>query len=347
MPLLLPQYHETAINNAAWGAGFTDWVNVKKNMPLYDGHPVPDVPSDGYYDLSRQADWQVQVSKAQAYGIDGFIFYHYWFKNKPELHKPIKQFLASGTAMEFAFSWANETWARTWDGKDNEVILAQEYGGPNDWDKHFSYLLEFFNDPRYTKIENRPLLIIYDAKQLETQIPMLTYLVDKTKKAGFSGLHLIYTEGKKRVTLSNELDFFFHGKLLFEPLRSFSKIHENIFKKIYNNFRHRILRRPIRHDFNQICNSALRNLDRLSPGDIPCGHVEWDNSARKGHRSTILRFESIDQWLDYHRLFQEKVNSIGCHIVTFNAWNEWAEGATIDKSNRNSSNVLDAIKTWK
>ena len=46
MPIVLPQYYETEINNAFWGKGFTDWQNVKSNKPLFDGHPVPDIPLD-------------------------------------------------------------------------------------------------------------------------------------------------------------------------------------------------------------------------------------------------------------------------------------------------------------
>jgi len=32
----------------------------------------------------------------------------------------------------FCISWANEPWARNWDGLENEVLMPQTYGGKKD-----------------------------------------------------------------------------------------------------------------------------------------------------------------------------------------------------------------------
>ena len=90
----LPQFHEIPENNEWWGKGFTEWVNVKKAQPLYEGHEQPRVPlNENYYNLldPNVQVWQAKIAKE--YGVYGFCYYHYWFNGKLLLEKPMENML--------------------------------------------------------------------------------------------------------------------------------------------------------------------------------------------------------------------------------------------------------------
>ncbi|MGC9967876.1 MAG: glycoside hydrolase family 99-like domain-containing protein, partial [Syntrophobacteraceae bacterium] len=69
----LPQYHRIPENDAWWGIGFTDWVNVTQSRPLFPNHYQPRIPLDNnYYDLADIYNQEWQISLAKQYSIYGF-----------------------------------------------------------------------------------------------------------------------------------------------------------------------------------------------------------------------------------------------------------------------------------
>lgn len=86
----LPQFHTIPENDEWWGEGFTEWTNVKKAKPLYKGHKQPKTPLNNNYYILDNPDtikWQAEI--ANKYGIDGMIFYHYYFCGKKITRKTI------------------------------------------------------------------------------------------------------------------------------------------------------------------------------------------------------------------------------------------------------------------
>ena len=133
----LPQYHPIPENDAWWGKGFTEWTNVGKAKPLYRGHYQPRVPADlGYYDLRVPETRQAQADMARSYGVEGFMYWHYWFGGgKRLLERPFNEVLASGEPdFPFALAWANETWKGFAHGLTNRnTLIEQRYLGEQDY----------------------------------------------------------------------------------------------------------------------------------------------------------------------------------------------------------------------
>ena len=153
----LPQFHPIPENDQWWGKGFTEWSNVTAAKPRFHGHYQPQLPTDlGFYDLRLPEVMDAQAELARTYGIQGFCFYHYWFQGKRLLEQPIESYLDLGRPdFPFCLCWANENWTRSWNGRDRDVLLQQSYSEQDDLE-HIEYLLRFFRDPRYIRIDGRP-----------------------------------------------------------------------------------------------------------------------------------------------------------------------------------------------
>lgn len=349
--LYLPQFHAIPENDEWWGKGFTDWVNVRKAKPIFSGHEQPRVPLDNnYYDLSNPESIRWQAQLAKNYNVYGFCFYHYWFNGKLLLEKPAELLLANKDIdIHFCFSWANEPWARTWDGKAHHVIMPQEYGTRKDWEQHFQYLLPFFRDNRYIKENNAPVFLIYKSTSMPEAKAMMDCWNEMATEAGFNGIHFVETlRGEKREKRSLP----YRASVEFEPMRtlflqpSFQLNYKRVRRRVIDFFNHLFhWNIPLNTPF-KFSDVARRSVELQSPKGTYGGvFIGWDNTPRRGLASTIVLPPSKQDFKEYLqakiRQAQENYNT---NYIFVNAWNEWAEGTVLEPDEAHRFEYLEAVK---
>lgn len=363
----LPQFHNIPENDEWWGDGFTEWTNVKKAKPVFEGHQQPRIPlNNNYYNLldNNVKKWQADLAKK--YGIYGFAYYHYWFNGKMLLEKPMEQMLQDKEIdIPFCISWANEPWTKAWVGNERKTLIAQFYGNEDEWKEHFEYLLPFFKDERYIKEDNKPLFIIYRPEIIPCLNNMLDYWQKLAEENGFNGMKFAYQ--------SSEFDLFpdkddsrFDYDIEFQPDVAFSALKRekkftwlrNLRRKAVRVFGQKFgidlyrfggktlqkLAGTNRVEYDKVWNKILTTKP-ISDKSVPGAYVGWDNSPRYGEKATIHLGDSPQKLEKYMTAQIKRAKEVYKKDMLFIfAWNEWAEGGYLEPDERYGYANLEAIK---
>ena len=355
----LPQFHTIPENDMWWGKGFTEWTAVKKAIPLYDGHNEPRIPlNNNYYDLSRKEAIAWQANMAAEYGIYGFGIYHYWFsKDMLLLHKPAEIILDNKDIdIHYMFIWDNASWKRTWSNiknandwapgfdslgtntipkVDNGILAELIYGAEEEWKTHFNYLLPFFKDERYIKIDNRPVFGFFQMKnEFEIIWKMEKYWDQLAKESGFAGMCCM----SKKNYLHNDFDF----KFQYTPLASgrIMQHYKYRLKDIYANKRE-IIRF---YDYDKCWREIIREAKLTDENTFLSGFVQFDDTPRRGKRGRIIKGATPEKFCDYFGQLLDISQKQQKEYVFLTAWNEWGEGAYLEPDTTNGYAYLSAVK---
>ncbi|AFA48878.1 glycosyltransferase WbsX family protein [Acetobacterium woodii] len=356
----LPQFHQIPENDIWWGNGFTEWVNVKKAKPLYEGHYQPRKPlNNNYYNLldDRVKEWQIKLAKEN--GVYGFCFYHYWFGGRMLLQQPVEQFLKnSNLDLPFCICWANENWTQAWVSKDNRILIEQKYGGKPEWKEHFKYLLPYFKDNRYITNNGKPLFVIYRPELIESLNEMLDYWQELARENGFLGIdfayqHLNFDREK------NTDDSRFVYNIEYQPPYAYYDLTKNKFKYLKKIRRHVLSFleqkfninikgvRPggvLRFSYDDMWNQIIKRI----PEDekrIPGAFVDWDNTPRKGEKGSVYEGATPEKFHKYLTKQIRRTRDVYKKDMLFMfAWNEWAEGGYLEPDEKFGFEYLKAIK---
>ncbi len=353
--IYLPQFHRIPENDEWWGEGFTEWTNVRKATPIFEGHVQPRIPLDRrFYDLSDPTELIRQMNIAKEYGIDGFCFYHYWFKGRKLLQAPVEELLNSEKIpLPFMLSWANEPWTRTWDGSKGAqtILMNQDYGSREDWIDHYRYLSQYFKRKEYIKVNNRPVMVIYNPSDITCRKEMFAVWNGCARRDGFEdGLFIINTH---RMAIDREWPIYGDAVFDFEPMATY-----------FDRFNHSIRMKAItKHRGNREDNkrNSYDVIDYSKFGELMVQKevfknvkhylgffTGWDNTPRRGIETRLIfdgnTPDAVRECFD----LQYKRSIEACNEFLFiNAWNEWGEGAILEPDEINGYGYLEAIRRVK
>jgi lipopolysaccharide biosynthesis protein len=340
----LPQFHAIPENDEFWGKGFTEWTNSAKAKPLFRGHYQPHIPSElGYYDLTNPDVRAAQAQLARDHGVEAFCYYHYWFAGRRVLERPINEVLSSGKPdFPFCLAWANQSWTGIWHGAPHRMLIEQTYPGMDDHRRHFEALLPAFSDPRYLRVDGKPLFIVYRPEELPDSVRVTDLWRELAVRAGLSGLYLIGEHANpkwdpngagfdasavvrlprrdKRIPWSRPID-----RIAFTLSSWAGKPTVYRYDDVLNN----------------VTTSPLANVE-----SFPCVIPNWDNTPRTGANGLVLRDSTPEGFRRQIRRALSLLNGAAPdrRIVFVKSWNEWGEGNHLEPDQKFGRQYLEALR---
>ena len=326
----LPQFHAIPENDEWWGKGFTEWTKVAPATPKFAGHYQPHKPGElGYYDLQKNPSiMRRQAELARLHGLSGFCFYFYWFGGKTLLEHPIKVFRDDPEInFPYCLCWANENWSRRWDGKDDDILIAQDHS-PEDDISFIQHISDYLEDPNYIRVEGRPVLVVYRPSLLPDAAATVGRWREYAREQGLGELFIAYTQSFDSM---DPAEIGFDAAIEFPPNNMGLEPSSELVEPFNENSELKI------YDWGTL---AQRSDDypvpdyKLFRGVTP----SWDNTARRPNTGAVMLGSTPDMygaWLN--NAVEDTVKRFPRsdeRFVFINAWNEWAEGAHLEPDQR-------------
>ena len=331
----LPQFHPIPENDEWWEPGFTEWTQVRRAQPLFAGHRQPKIPHAdlGYYDLREAAARKKQAEIAAHHGVAGFCYWHYWFAGRRLLERPFQDVLASGEPdFPFCLAWANHSWSGVWVGCPDRILLEQTYPGPDDHKAHFEALLPAFQDPRYLRVEGKPIFLVYNPLQLPDCWGLVEVWNQRAHAAGLEGIHFV-------AIAPSGWPVELHG------FQGFTQPLPNLGALNFERANPRLTpKTPRRYSYAEA-------LQTMIPPEIPANFYPslltgWDNTPRCGPRGFVLEGATPELFEALVRKTRQRVENrpAGHGLIFLKSWNEWAEGNYLEPDAESGYAYLEALK---
>lgn len=327
-----------------WPEGIGEWEIVKNRMkqkPLW-----------GYCNEADSKVMERQIDTAIKYGVNVFIYDWYWYDHRPFLENCLNDgFLKAknNKKMKFYIMWANHSATYLWDIRNSHIKNVL-------WDGKVSYedykiivdrWTEFyFSKDNYYKIENRPVVSIYDIQNfidsfgtLEKIENAIKYLDDKCKELGFDGIHLQFIKqaNDKIYKLENK-NYSFDEIIEKVQINSFTHYQAICF--INNDQDYEEIYPEITQEYNYV--TKIANNAKIKY--YPHVSVGWNDQPRFLIPKRSIKNcnkQSIKRAMEMAKEYADKNN---VNLITINSWNEWTENSYLEPDDINGFDYLEVIE---
>lgn len=363
--IFFPQFHQVKVNDLAWGTGFTDWALVATaNAFNYWNRRAP---ACGFYDLSKDGVIQERFKEAAEAGLDGFGIYHYRFDDGPEL-EAVERYLENANIpgdFSYFFIWANENWSKRWAGKDTELLKVVSTKPTREQVRdHVAYLKPFMQQECYTKLDGRPMFVIYRPDFFADVTATLSTYKQEFELAGVDPSIGYFLKSTTEVDYSKIFDFCY----LFEPrlYQNFSGIRKNYFvhfivKKLIHSISYSKLeylsgfagkflnQRSSSSPFSKFLRYFCSNDRSVLVTSLKCPVQNvltsgWNNAPRYREQfNEIVQVPSSEQFSSLVAMASNDEKVSQKIPLMCNAWNEWSEGAAIEPCSYLGGRLLNAF----
>ena len=342
-----PSCHDEEMSHEVlWPEGIGEWEIIKKGTPRFEGHYQPKIPLWGYEMDDDPKVMEKWIDAATSHGVNIFIFDWYWYNGGPFLESSVNNgFLKAenNNKMKFYIMWANhdvrKNYWNVYKYKDDTSLL---WDGTVDLE-NFKIIVDrvinqYFNQPNYFKIDNKPVFSVFSIQNLiesfgglEETKKALDYFRTETKKADFSGLHL---------------QLVGHGVPNDNLIKNIKELGANSITK-YN------WGGPHPEDYIQW---GVESIDRRNQWDsalsipyFPNASIGWDDTPRfplKGKEDVVHYNNSPESFAAFLQKAKEYCDEHPEQpgVITVFSWNEWIEGSYLLPDMKYGFGYLEAVK---
>jgi lipopolysaccharide biosynthesis protein len=197
---------------------------------------------------------------------------------------------------------------------------------PRDDLAFIEYVSRYLRDPRYLRVDGKPLLLVYRPGLLPEPKATAQRWREWCRTNGIGEISLVYVQSFDRV---DPRDIAFDAAVEFPPNNT-TPAPITARQQLLNPDYHGDV-----HDWREMARQSIAKFDPAYPC-YPGVNPSWDNEPRRSGRGRVFAHASPRGYRDWLR--QAIATARRCFpaqpMVFINAWNEWAEGAVLEPDTR-------------